>query len=129
MPLITTAAVTTLVTTLANKGLEKAFENFGEEVSDGAIDWLKSIFTKNGKPKKVLVDLKEKPDSPARQNAAKSLIEIALEDNPNSKGFLEEIISKLNQSSRVKISNSKNVNTGNINSQGGDIQIGDKYAD
>tara|TARA_R110000764_G_scaffold95067_5_gene178873 strand:- start:68 stop:457 length:390 start_codon:yes stop_codon:yes gene_type:complete len=127
MPLITTAAVTTLVTTLANKGLEKAFENIGEEVSDGAMDWLKSLFTKKGKPKNVLTKLKEKPKSIARQNAAKSLIDISLEDNPMASSFLEEIISKLDGSSELKISNSKNVNTGNLNSQGGDIQIGDKY--
>lgn len=127
MPLITTAAVTALITTLANKGLEKAFENVGEDVSDGAMDWLKSLFTKKGKPKKVLTELKEKPESIARQNAAKSLIDISLEDNPKASSFLEEIISKLDGSSEIKISNSKNVNTGNLNSQGGDIQIGDKY--
>ncbi len=128
MPVITTAAITALVTTLANKGLEKAFENVGEKVSDGAIDWLKGLFTKKGKPKKVLTELKEKPDSKARQNAARSVIDISLEDNPNAEKFLEEIISKINNN-KTNITKSKNVNTGNINSQGGNIQIGDKYGD
>lgn len=129
MPVITTAAIIALVTTLANKGLEKAFENVGEEVSNEAIDWLKGLFTKKGKPKKVLKKLKENSDSKARQNAAKSVIDISLEDNPNAEKFLEEIISKIHINSKTDISKSKNVNTGNINSQGGNIQIGDKYGD
>src|SRR5690606_18670205 len=116
MAIITTAAVTALVITLANKGLEKAFENVGEKVSDGAIDWVRGIFTKKGKTKKVLTDLKENPESEARQNAAKSVIEISLEENPQAKIFLEEIISKINSISNTNISKSKNVNTGNISS-------------
>ena len=129
MAIITTAAVTALVITLANKGLEKAFENVGEKVSDGAIDWVRGIFTKKGKTKKVLTDLKENPESEARQNAAKSVIEISLEENPQAKIFLEEIISKINSISNTNISKSKNVNTGNISSVSGNIQIGDKYGE
>jgi predicted RNA-binding protein Jag len=129
MPIITTAAILALVSTLANKGLEKAFENVGEEVSDGALDWLKGLFTKKGKQKNILSELKENPDSKAHQNAAKSMIEISLEDNLKAKKFLEEIISKINNNSKINISNSKNINTGDVNSKGGNIQIGDKYGD
>lgn len=128
MPVITTAALTTLVVHLAKKGFEKAFENVGEKVSDKSISWLKSIFTKNGKEVKELEELEKKPESKARQNAARSLIEISLEDNPEAKSHLEEILTKLS-SGNTLIQNSKNVNLGNIDSNGGDIQIGDRNGD
>ena len=100
MSIITTAALTALATTLANKGLESAFENVGEKISDGAISW---------------------------QEVVKGIIENSIEDNEQNLNFLKEIIQILPKDN--VISNYKNVNTGSIESKGGDVQIGDNYGE
>lgn len=124
MPVITTAALTALITTLANKGLESAFENVGEKVSEGAVNWFKSLLYKNGKPKKALKELQEYPTKEDKQAMVKAIVENSIDDNPVYVNYLKEIIDILPKNT---IQNYKNINTGNINSKGGDIHIGDKY--
>jgi polyribonucleotide nucleotidyltransferase len=123
---ITTIALLSLGKYLAKKGLEKAFDTTSEEVSKNAVNWVKNLFTKDGKTRNELIELQEKPDSPARLNAVKAIIERDLEDNPEAEKYLQEIYNKvLNINSNI--TNSKNVNTGTINSGGGNIQLGDNY--
>jgi organic radical activating enzyme len=123
---ITSTALVLLGKHLAEKGLEKAFETTAEEVSKNAVNWIKDLFTKDGKVRTELVELQEKPDSIARLNAVKSVIEKDIEDNPESEKYLQEIYNKvLNVNSNI--TNSKNVNSGTINSGGGSIQLGDNY--
>ncbi len=126
MAIITTAAITLLVNKLAEKGFDKAFDNTVEKLSADALAWIKKLFTKEGVSRQEIIDLQLKPDSPARRNAVGTILERDLEDNPHNKQYLEEIFEKLTKS-EVHVVNSKNVNTGNINSQGGDIRIGDNY--
>lgn len=123
---ITTTALVLLGKHLAEKGLEKAFETTAEEVSKNAVNWIKGLFTKNGKVRPELIELQEKPDSTARLNAVKAVIEKDLEDNPESEKYLTEIYNKV-LNSNPNIKNSKNINTGSINSGGGNIQLGDNY--
>lgn len=123
---ITSTALVLLGKHLAEKGLEKAFDTTVEEVSKNAVNWIKNIFTKDGKTRNELIELQEKPSSPARLNAVKAIIERDLEENPDAENYLQEIYNKiLNVNSNV--SNSKNVNTGTLNSGGGSIQLGDNY--
>lgn len=123
---ITIAAIASLGKHLAEKGLEKAFDTSVEEVSKNAVEWVKNLFKKGTKANSELKELQEKPESAARLNAVKAVIERELEDNPDSEKYLQEIYNKvLNVTSNI--SNSKNVNTGTINSGGGNIQIGDIY--
>ena len=124
MPIITTAALTALITTLANKGLESAFENVGEKASEGAVNWFKSLLYKNGKPKKALKELQENPTKEDKQAVVKAIVENSIDDNPVHVNYLKEIIDILPKNT---IQNYKNINTGNIDSKGGDIHIGDKY--
>ncbi|HHC78381.1 MAG TPA: hypothetical protein ENK46_00755 [Flavobacteriia bacterium] len=126
MPIITTAVLTTIITTLANKGLESAFENVGEKVSDGAIDWIKSLFYKEGKPKKALRELQENPVKIEKREIVKAIIENSIEDNPIHSKYLKEIIEILPKNENI-ISNYKNINTGKIETKGGDVHIGDNY--
>lgn len=125
MPIITTATITALVTTLASKGLESAFENAGEKVSDGAIGWIRKLFYKNGNPKKALKELQENPSKTDKQEIVKAIIENSIEDNEQNLNFLKEIIQIMPKEN--VITNYKNINTGSIDSKGGDIQIGDNY--
>lgn len=124
--MITTVAVTAFLTSLATKGLEKIVETAGEKFSEGSINWLKSLFFKDNKPKKALLELQNNPTDNEKLMVAKGLIDNSIEDNPEFEQYLEEIISKT-QTIKNTISNSKNVNTGNINTGGGDLQIGDRY--
>lgn len=126
MPIITTAAISALLTTLAQKGLDKAFETGGEKISEGAYNWIKSLFFKDNEPKKILKELQENPQNVKNISNATAIVNNSLEDNPQFEIFLKEIIEKLPKIENT-ISNSKNVNTGNINTKGGDFRIGDNY--
>jgi hypothetical protein len=126
MPVITTAILTTLATTLGEKGLESAFENLGEKVSDSAINWFKTLFYKNGKPKKVLQELQEEPSKEINQQVVKSIIENSIEDDPKHLKYLQEIINIIPKNQNY-VNNYKNINTGKIDTKGGDLHIGDNY--
>jgi organic radical activating enzyme len=126
MPIITTVAVTSFLTSLAQKGLDKAFETGGEKISEGAYNWIKSLFFKDNEPKKILKELQENPQNVENISNATAIVNNSLEDNPQFEIFLKEIIEKLPKIENT-ISNSKNVNTGNINTKGGDFRIGDNY--
>ncbi|MGG7035475.1 MAG: hypothetical protein ACI7YS_09820 [Flavobacterium sp.] len=92
---ITTTALVLLGKHLAEKGLEKAFDTTVEEVSKNAVNLIKNLFTKDGKTRNELIELQEKPDSPARLNAVKAVIERDLEENPESEKYLKEIYNKV----------------------------------
>ena len=121
--IITTAIVTSLLLKLGEKGLEKAFETGGEKVSEGAINWIKGLFFKDGEPKKALKELQEEPNNTNKQEIVKSIIENSIEDNADNLKYFEELIKK-NPNIENTISNSKNVVTGNINAGGNSI-VGD----
>lgn len=126
MPIITIAAVTAFLTILAQKGLDKAFETGGEKVSEGAYNWIKSLFYKNSEPKKILKELQEDPQNVERLSNAAAIINNSIEDNPQFEAYLKEIVEKLPKIENT-ISNSKNVNTGNVYIEKGDFRIGDNY--
>lgn len=126
MPIITTKAITSFLTALAQKGLHKAFETGGEKVSEGAYNWIKSLFYKNSEPKKILKELQAEPQNLEKLSNAAAIINNSIEDDPKFEFFLKEIIEKIPMTMNT-ISNSKNVNTGNINTKGGDFRIGDNY--
>lgn len=126
MPIISTAAITSLITLLAKKGLEKAFEKGGEKISEGAYNWVKSLFYKDNEPKNILKQIQEDPDNNEKINNAVAIINNSLEDNPQYELFLKEIIENLPKIENT-INNSKNINTGNVNTNGGDFRIGDDY--
>lgn len=121
--IITTAIVTTLLLKLGEKRLEKAFETGGEKISEGAINWIKGLFFKNGEPKKVLKELQEEPNNTNKQEIVKSIIENSIEDNENNLKYFEELIEKIPNIQNIT-SNSKNVVIGNINVSGNSV-VGD----
>lgn len=120
------AIITPFLIELGKKGIEKFTEKGFESVSESAINWFKSLFFKDDKPKKALLELQENPENIAKQNIAKAIIENSIEDNPEFNNYLKELIEKLPKIENT-ISNSKNVNTGNVNTGGGNFRIGDDY--
>lgn len=123
---ITMAVITPFLIELGKKGIEKFSEKGFESISEAATTWIKSLFIKDNKPKKALLDLQKDPDNKEKQNIAKAIIENSIEDNPEFENYLKEILEKLPKIENT-ITNSKNVNTGNINTGGGDFRIGDNY--
>lgn len=121
-----TAAITTFLTNLALKGLDKAFETGSEKVSEDAYSWIKSLFYKNDEPKKILKELQEDSQNSEKLSNAVAIIENSIEDDPKFEVYLKEILEKLPNIENT-ISNSKNVNTGNVNTEGGNFRIGDNY--
>jgi serine/threonine protein phosphatase PrpC len=124
MPIITTTVITTLLTTLAQKGLDKAFETGSEKISEDAYKWIKSLFYKNNEPKKILKELQEDPQNKEKLSNANAIINNSIEDNPQFEAYLKEIIEKVPKTVDT-ISNSKNVITGNVNTGGGNFINGD----
>ena len=124
MPIITTAAVTAFLTTLAQKGLEKAFETGSEKVSEDTYNWIKSLFYKNEEPKKILKELQQDSQNSERISNAFAIINNSIEDNPEFEEYLKEIIEKMPKTENT-ISNSKNIVTGNISTGGGNFINGD----
>lgn len=120
------AVITPFLIELGKKGIEKFTEKGFESVSQGAINWFKSLFFNDDKPKKALLELQENPQNKEKQNIAKAIIENSIEDNLEFAIFLKEIIEKLPKNENT-ISNIKNVNTGNVNTGGGNFRIGDDY--
>jgi hypothetical protein len=124
MPIITTVALTALLTNLATKGLEKAFETGGEKITEGALIWFKSLFFKDDEPKSIMKELQQAPDDKELLSKAVAIIENSVEDEPKHLEFINEILEKIPTVTN-NIANSKNVNTGNVNTGGGDFRIGD----
>ena len=127
MAILTTAAVALIAKELAVKGFEKAFDTSVEKISEDAITWIKKLFMAKGTPRQELVDLQARPESLARLNGVTAIFDRELEDNPSSVKYLEEIYEKL-VASQTNITNSKNINTGTINANNGNVQLGDNYA-
>ena len=120
------AVITPFLIELGKKGIEKFSEKGFENVSEGAINWIKSLFFKDDKPKKALLELQANPENKEKQNIAKAFIESSIEDNPEFEIHLKEILEKLPKNQNT-ITNSKNVNTGDVNTGGGDFRLGDNY--
>ena len=128
MPLVTSAMLTALAVSLATKGLESLVENTGESISQGAVNWVKSLFYKDSEPKKALKELQENPSNEMKLEIVKSILANSIEANSENLNYFKEIISKLPYSD-ITIKDSKNVNTGDVDTGGGDFRIGDNYAD
>jgi hypothetical protein len=124
---ITTTAIATLLSYWGSKAFEKVFDTTAGEFTKDSIKWLKSVFFKEDEPKEVLEQWQEKPDSTARQNAAKAAIEVELEENPQAKKWLMEITEaiKAKLDGGITISNSKNVVSDSTIHSGRDTIVGD----
>ena len=120
--LLQSPAFIAFATGLGLKGIEKG----GELVSEGAVNWFSNLFIKNGVPKNTFQRYLDAPDDHVNQNGIQAIIENSIEDNPEFKKYLEEFFSMLPDNKSI-IKDSKNVNTGNVNTGGGDFSIGDTY--
>lgn len=107
----------------------KSIQDFLSDFTDATVKWIRPIFLKDDEtPKEAIAQLQEKPESEGRQDAVKSALKIALEDNPDAMALLrsmfETIQNKAAQGTVVNISNSKNIVTGTITA-GGNVTVGD----
>lgn len=120
--------LTALVSQVAKKGIETVFDSTIDKITKDSIDWFKSLFyKKDGKPKKIMEELNQDPLNETKLNEANAIILNAIEDNPQLEGYLKEILKKSSPIIENKIIRSKNVVTGNVNTEGGDFRVGDDY--
>lgn len=117
-------AVASLITQVATKGIEQVFASSVDKVTSDSIEWFKSLFYKDGKPKKIMEELERDPTNEQKISNAKSIIQNSLEDNPEFEHYLKELLDKLPKVEN-NVSGSKNVITGNINTGGGNFINGD----
>jgi len=122
MPIFTGAAISSLLSILATKGVDKLVETGVENISSDAYNWIKSLFYKNEEPKNILKELQKNPNDSEQLSNAAAIIRNSLEDNPLYEAHLAEILQKIPENT---ISNSKNVITGNISTGGGHFVNGD----
>lgn len=127
---ITTAAVATIVSYLAGKAFDKAFDTTTEEFTKDSISWLKSVFFReDGKPKKKLEKLQKDPQDELNHESAALAIRKRVRDDPRAEKWVQEIAEVIESKKArgeqvITISHSKNVNTGHIQA-GRDNIIGD----
>lgn len=110
-PITTTTMIGALVGYLATTFKDnKPIKGFFADFTDATLSWIRPLFIMDdGKPKEILQQLQENPESKARQNAVKSILEISIEDNPNAAVFLKEIYAKIEKEkgSNLSIENLK----------------------
>ena len=131
-PISITTMASAVATFLANRlSKNKTFDDLFEKLTTKSVNWLKSkLFQQDGSLNKEIDELKNNPESKARKKQFEASIEADVEDSPEISTILSELFEKLNETddgSKIvhQIINSKNVNTGDVNINGGNFQIGD----
>jgi len=96
-PITTSVAIAGIVGYLGSQlKKNKSVGGFISEFTEATINWIKPLFLKeDGNLQKELQKLKENPDSEAKQNAVKAMLESEIEDNPETINYLKEIHEKL----------------------------------
>jgi len=126
----TTGMIASIVDYLGNRlSKDNSINQFIFEFSEATINWLKPLFLKeDGTEKEIIKNLKEKPESKARKKAVESALEIGVEDSSEASVHVNEIFEKVSKANKeTSIANSKNVNTGTVNTNGGDFHLGDNF--
>lgn len=90
---VTTIAIGGIVAYFAKKIKDNPSVNdFLNEFTAATVDWIRPIFLRDDETEKdIIADLKKNPDSESRQDAIKSAIKIAIEDNPDVKKDIESM--------------------------------------
>ena len=98
-PLTSTVAISTVVGYLTKKLKDnKSVQAFFDDFTEATINWIKPLFiTKDGEPQDVIKSLQQKPDSTARQDAVKSTLAVAVEDDPQAEPLLREMLKVIQQ--------------------------------
>lgn len=128
-PITTTTIISTIVGYLAKTLKDnKTFDDFTKDFTSATINWIRPLFIEEEKPKEVLVDLNTAPDDTLNTDAAENTLAKALKKEPNAKDYLQEIYetikAKESKDQNIRIVNSKNIITGNVNVTGNFI-VGD----
>lgn len=130
-PITTTAMISTVVGYLAKKLKDnESVQDFFSDFTEATINWIKPIFIKEDeKPKELIQDLQADPDDElnivAVENALAKALRNNLEAQEHLKVMYDSLQQKADQGESISIVNSKNVNTGKVNTGGGDFRQGD----
>ena len=130
MPAVPTSAmIGAIVTFLGNKlANNESVNSFFDDFSEATVNWIKPLFIEeDDTPTRSFEKFTANPSSESKQKLLQVTLESELEDNPEAEAYIREMYEKISQTEEGKIiiSNSKNVNTGNVNTGGGDFHLGD----
>lgn len=109
----------------------KSISGLISKFTDTTVHHIKHLFFKeDGSLKKELEKLKENPESEVKKKSVMAMLESELEDDTSIEKYIKEIFDKIIQTEDgikiiTNITNSKNINTGDVNTGGGDFRIGD----
>ncbi|MPR35545.1 hypothetical protein [Salmonirosea aquatica] len=130
-PITTTAMISAVVTYLAKKLKDnESVQDFFSDFTEATVNWIKPIFiTEDKKPKEIIEDLKADPADELNTGAVENALAKALKRNPEAeadlKAMYDSLQAKASRGESIRIMHSKNVNTGNVNTGGGDFRQGD----
>ncbi len=130
MPAVSTSVmIGAIVTYMGNKlAKNESVNSFFDDFSEATVNWIKPLFIEeDDKPTRSLEKFKANPNSESKRKLLQATLESELEDNPEAEKYIKEIFEKISESEEGtkiinNISNSKNVVTGNISTQG-DVKL------
>ena len=99
---IAAGALGAFLVTLVKAGAEEAAKRVSKNSVDGVTKWIKSLFYKDDKPKKILNDINENPEDQTLQQIAEGIIVNSAEGNSQYKLYLEEIMRAYSKDSGQK---------------------------
>jgi hypothetical protein len=107
---------------------DKSVKSFFSEFTEATVAWLRPIFLVDEEtPKEAINDLGKAPSEKLNQDAVAISIAKALKADPALEGNLKAVYDALQEKKEsgesITISNSSNVNTGNIQA-GGNVIVG-----
>ncbi|MBK7337640.1 MAG: hypothetical protein IPJ00_16420 [Saprospirales bacterium] len=97
--------ITEIVAHLVTKLKEnKSVNDFFADFTEASVSWLRPLFLKeDGQPNENITKLADNPDSVSRKKLIESMVEVALDEKPESKPSLEEMFKILQNKEDKKI--------------------------
>ena len=130
-PITTSTMIGGIVAYLGGRlSKEKSITSFISEFTEATVNWIQPLFLKaDNEPKEMIKNMIDEPKEPLYQDTVKNAMSIAVKKNPEAEKYIKEIFNKISKTEEGgKIVNnilgSTNVNTGNVNTGGGDFRIG-----
>lgn len=131
-PISTSVMIGSIVSYLGAKlAKNESVNSFLSDFTSATVNWIKPLFLKeDGEEKESLAKYRKNPGNNDRKDIIVSMLKAELADTPEAANYIKEIfekISKTEEGGKIvnNIIGSKNVNTGNVNTGGGDFIIGD----
>jgi hypothetical protein len=130
-PVTTTAAIGGIIVKYLSEN--NSVKSFLSELTDETVKWIKPLFLREDEsPTDLTINIEEEPSSEINIDEISTAIKRKANKTQDGDEVIERIYAELEKkfqsqkNTSIYVRNSKNVNTGNLNSGGGNINIGDR---